>query len=187
MTAACFGQNIYEDSAAENCLSNLLSSSIQRYVIDVYWDTVNQRFGLCPVEIPAQSANSSINEDYQGASGIVASATLGLRQIANASITGPSATSTASRPIRTASSGSASYQLGPYQCSDSLTLNSIAAVFNDYLQGTADTIQAKLLTWILNLHIASTIEEPTVIREQVAAQLLPNSTSLLSTNLSVSL
>ena len=59
LSKACFGLNKYEDNAAESCLSNLLSSQIQRYVIDIYWDTINLRFGLCPVEIPVSSEGAS--------------------------------------------------------------------------------------------------------------------------------
>jgi len=52
VTAACFGNNVFSDGGANNCLSNLLSSQIQRYVIDLYWDTTNRRFGLCPRRDP---------------------------------------------------------------------------------------------------------------------------------------
>lgn len=187
MTAACFGQNIYEDTAVENCLSNLLSSQIRRYVIDLYWDTVNQRFGPCPVEIPR--ANSSASEDFQSPSSTISSAILNQRQntagstptiVANAT----SATPTSISPVRVANDGSTIYQLGPYQCSNTLTLNSIAAVFSAYMQNTADTVNAKLLTWIFNIHLASTAQAPTVLRDEIPAGLLPNSSNLLSTTLS---
>lgn len=154
-------------------------------MIDLYWDTQNQWFGLCPVEIPNQSGNGSADAEYQMPT---PSAILSRRQNTTQSTTtlaanSTSVTSTAIPPVRTGNDGSSIYQLGPYQCSNGLTLKQIAGVFNDYLQDTANTVNARMLMWILNIRLASTTEDPTGTRGQIPANLLPNSSSLVSSSL----
>ncbi|KAK5943887.1 Maintenance of telomere capping protein 6 [Knufia obscura] len=189
VTAACFGNGIYERGAAENCLSNLLSSQIRRYVIDLYWDTINHRFGLCPVEIPNTSKDGSQIATSEGpiaAEGTLTPSSVAARQITPTS----SANVTASSTVSSAKTASAAptysvissnddtrvLQLGPYQCSDTLTLASVTSVFSDYLTRTSNTLDAKILIWVLNLHVASSLDQPTLPRTDVSPGLLPNST-----------
>ncbi|KAK6377494.1 Maintenance of telomere capping protein 6 [Lithohypha guttulata] len=187
LSKACFGQNRYEDNAAETCLSNLLASQIRRYVIDVYWDTTNNRFNLCPVELPRSSGNSSqvaaANADVTASPR--AFNTPNARQantttVANSTssvVVSSTTTSTPSPTIVSSNSDTQVYQLGPYQCSDTLTLASITAVFSDYLKETANTIDGKVLSWILNLHLASTYGAPATVRDEIPAAQLPNTTT----------
>lgn len=186
MTAACFGNNIFNDDGIQDCLSNLLSSQIRRYVIDLYWDTTNRRFGLCPVEIPNLSSNASQVATSEGsivAATSLASGDIEGRQVtssvtSNATIASGQVTSTTNAPTATysiiATNGdSQMFQLGPYRCSNTLTLASITSIFSSYLTNTANTLEAKILLWTLNLHVASTWEAPNSPRDSLSPSQLP--------------
>lgn len=193
VSKACFGLNRYEDDATEACLSNLLSSQIRRYVIDIYWDSVNQHFGLCPVEIPPTSTNASQIATSEGDHTVQAPLTTtsppSIVQVRQPTTTFVSNSTSAGSSDRTSSATSATstvlstngnsqtFQLGPYQCSNTLTLASVTSVFSDYLEQTANTLDAKLLVWVLNLHLASTYEEPSIPRSRIPAAQLPNATA----------
>lgn len=185
MTAACFGNHFYNDSSAENCLSNLLDSQIRRYVIDVYWDSLNSVFRLCPVQIPnSPNNNASQSATSQGsitADDSIQTASLPPRQVRSSY----SANVTSIQPTTTISSNSANYsvissdgtsqlvQLGPYQCSNTLTLSSVTSVFSDYLTRTSNTLDAKVLIWILNLHVAAPWDRPTDSSDNLTVSNLP--------------
>ena len=197
VTAACFGNNVYEDAAAENCLSNLLSSQIRRYVIDLYWDTVNRRFGLCPVEIPNTPSDSSQIATSEGpisAGSVVTSSSIAARQIASISATNATLSSTRDSATATTSAtttysvistgeDSRVLQLGQYQCSDTLTLASVTSVFSNYLARTSNTLDAKIVIWILNLHVAASSNQINSPRTTLSPDLLPNSTENVATYL----
>ncbi|KAI9671013.1 MAG: hypothetical protein M1831_005098 [Alyxoria varia] len=51
VTAACFGNEVYDQSAAVKCLSNLLATGFRRLIFDVYWDQRRLTWSLCPAEI----------------------------------------------------------------------------------------------------------------------------------------
>ena len=59
MTPACFGNGTYDNSAFQTCFSNLLATEYRRFIFDVYWDTSNHRFSLCPVQLPDIDSSSS--------------------------------------------------------------------------------------------------------------------------------
>lgn len=203
VTAACFGDKKYDDIAAETCLSNLLSSQIRRYVIDIYWDTVNRRFNLCPVEIPNVSTGATQNATSQGAGSVASPVTsaslngsrnLDSRQIAPSFLTNASMTSSApvtatndangpAYSVISTTGNSRLLQLGPYQCSDTLTLSSITSVFSDYLARTSNTLEAKILIWILNLHAAAPAANPTVARPELSSAQLPDASEYVDSYL----
>jgi len=176
-----------------------LLSQIRRYVIDVYWDTVNRRFSLCPVEIPGLSSDNSEIATSEGsiaaASTVstVTSSSLGARQITPTSVsnatlpaTESSITATSTAAVYTVISsddGNRVLQLGPYRCSDTLTLASVTSIFSQYMTRTANTLDAKLHLWILNLHVAYSLDQPTTPRTNLSSELLPNSTENVATYL----
>ncbi|KAL4879163.1 hypothetical protein BJY04DRAFT_103791 [Aspergillus karnatakaensis] len=57
LQAACFGDNSYDRTEAENCLSNLIAVGYRRFNIDVYWSPGLRRWLLCPVSIPQPTPN----------------------------------------------------------------------------------------------------------------------------------
>lgn len=60
LTKACFADGVYDDIPAQTCISNLLALQFRRIFIDLYWDTINRQFNLCPVELPPLSGNATI-------------------------------------------------------------------------------------------------------------------------------
>jgi hypothetical protein len=61
MTSACFASNVFEDSQAEKCISNLLAAQFKRFIIDLYWDSSLRQFMFCPVSIQSRPQNLSSN------------------------------------------------------------------------------------------------------------------------------
>ncbi|TLD38500.1 hypothetical protein E2P81_ATG01043 [Venturia nashicola] len=57
LSAACFSHDIYEDGAAQLCLSNLLATGFRRFVIDLYWDEGRRVWSLCPIQIPRSASD----------------------------------------------------------------------------------------------------------------------------------
>lgn len=189
VTAACFGDRLYNDSGAENCLSNLLSSQIRRYVLDIYWDSVNSVFRLCPIQLPNSTNTPSATSHTPRP---IETAGVARRQVRSSF----SANFTTSQPTPTASSAPGTYsviakdgqstlfQVGPYQCSNTLTLSSITSVFSDWLTRTSNTLDAKLVTWILNLHVATPWEQADSVSKNLTLVNLPASDQSISSALS---
>ncbi|CAD0037093.1 unnamed protein product [Aureobasidium pullulans] len=59
LTPACFSDRRYEDVAAQQCLSNLLSVGFHRIIVDLYWDQSRQTWSLCPVELSTDGNSTS--------------------------------------------------------------------------------------------------------------------------------
>lgn len=55
LASACFANDIFEDSQAEKCISNLLAARYERFIVDLYWDQLSGQFNLCPVPIGSGS------------------------------------------------------------------------------------------------------------------------------------
>lgn len=53
LTAACFANGRYEETAAAKCISNLLATGFRRLEADVFWDLSRSVWSLCPVELGA--------------------------------------------------------------------------------------------------------------------------------------
>ncbi|KAF1992189.1 hypothetical protein K402DRAFT_320588 [Aulographum hederae CBS 113979] len=52
LTAACFGNNRYDEDEALKCFSNLLALGFKRLVVDLYWDHGRNIWSFCPVQVP---------------------------------------------------------------------------------------------------------------------------------------
>lgn len=192
VTRACFQDGVYGLGATQECISNLLASQIRRYIFDIYWDPTNQRFGLCPVQVPSQSTNTSqalVTSAPGRRSPFDPEGSLMHRQALNftnastpttQSITASSIVSSSS-PTSTAADNDILVQLGPYQCSETLSLNSVTTLFYDYLQRTANTLEAKIHIWILHLHVAATPQAPTSPPPPLDPSQLPGTQHLVRT------
>ncbi|KAF4254758.1 hypothetical protein CNMCM8812_007890 [Aspergillus fumigatus] len=135
LTAACFGKNIYDASAAQKCISNLLAIGYRRFLIDIYWSVEQRNWILCPVAKPQDA------------------------QVVTVSTT-PSPTATASAVTGTltavaAPSGSLLYELGPYLCSDNLDLSGLVDIFAEHFRVTNSQWNVYTTFITVNLHVAS--------------------------------
>ncbi|KAJ9265556.1 hypothetical protein DTO195F2_1595 [Paecilomyces variotii] len=60
LAAACFGNGVYEDQAAKDCISNLLAVGYRRLIVDLYWSTDRSQWTFCPVAIPLNVAGATM-------------------------------------------------------------------------------------------------------------------------------
>jgi hypothetical protein len=59
LQAACFGNGRYQDDAAAECLSNLLTVGYRRFILDLYWDSGAQQWSFCPIAVREERSASS--------------------------------------------------------------------------------------------------------------------------------
>ena len=186
LTPVCFSNGTYTASIAEKCVSNLLAAQFRRLIVDLYWDDQNDRFTFCPVSIPAATGNGHATISYRSSLISAASTTSGkgnvvARQATSVSsdvTSAPSSTgagdnstsnaaasstsTSAPPPIQTLPSinGETLYSLGPYACSPALDLSFFISVMSDYLSATSNTVDAKIIQLVLNLHAAASRTRP---------------------------
>lgn len=183
LSAACFGKKVYDEEAAKQCISNLLSVGYRRLLVDVYWSPERKKWSLCPVNIPIDAAQAArlpaslstrmytptmSGNPPQGASFPAAETRapiLGRREV----------------PITKGSSGVTLYQLGPYSCSASVDLAKLIRVVADYFRSTEDTLNAHLTYLIFNLHAAASVDAPEDPARAVRGDQLPSQHELLGT------
>ncbi|KOS44171.1 hypothetical protein ACN38_g4937 [Penicillium nordicum] len=55
LSAACFGNRIYDRQDAAKCFSNLVAVGYRRLVVDLYWSVNRRTWSFCPVSVPAES------------------------------------------------------------------------------------------------------------------------------------
>ncbi|CAI7602987.1 unnamed protein product [Penicillium glandicola] len=74
LSAACFGNRIYDTTDAAECFSNLLAIGYRRLVVDLYWSVKRRTWSFCPVSVPqtttatasADSATITSTDDSHG-------------------------------------------------------------------------------------------------------------------------
>ncbi|KIV81055.1 hypothetical protein PV11_08507 [Exophiala sideris] len=187
LTKACFPHGVYDDVPTQTCMSDLLASSFRRIIIDMYWDSINLQFNLCPVELPPLAGNSTsgYSVDTSALYSITASSSssttspsgtltasnagsLAKRQSTSNNSTSPAPTSIVSStptsalpvPTTTGVSGNELIELGPYTCSLGLNLGSIMSFYSDYFEQTSTTVSADIHYLTINLHAASPFTSP---------------------------
>ncbi|KAL2008762.1 hypothetical protein VTN00DRAFT_6956 [Thermoascus crustaceus] len=102
LSAACFGNGIYEDQAATKCIANLLTVGYRRLIVDLYWSPERQQWTFCPVAVPLNVVGASTQETTPVSSASPAVLSAGeisdvittAEGSAQSSTTGPSPTST---------------------------------------------------------------------------------------------
>ncbi|KAI1611356.1 hypothetical protein EDD37DRAFT_440363 [Exophiala viscosa] len=187
LTKACFPHGVYDDVPTQTCMSDLLATSFRRIIIDLYWDSINLQFNLCPVELPPLAGNSTsgYSVDTSALYSITASSfstatspsgtltasdagSLAKRQSTENNFTSAATTSTVSStptsalpvPTTTGVSGNELIELGPYTCSLDLNLESIMSFYSDYFDQTSNTVSADIHYLTINLHAASPFTSP---------------------------
>lgn len=164
-------------------MSNLLASQLRRYVIDLYWDVANRRFSLCPVELPTSSATASsttgparqaTNATLQSAPDTIPTASQGSNSAFRSTFTTAAVSAATSSVALDTSNGRTLFQIGRYQCSNTLSLQGILSVFRDYTIDTSDTTQAKLSIVVVNLHVAATASNSNSSNRTLETSELPN-------------
>lgn len=186
MTAACFGEGIYDEQPTEKCISNLLASQFRRLIIDLYWDALNRRWGLCPVQIPPAQANAS-STDAPNASGRIKrdehsqnevrqssdNSSTSATPVSSSTLLSTTTSSTGTAATVTSTSGAILVELGPYKCSTDLDLSSVVKLYSDYFQNTSNTLQGKLQFLDFSLHAAAPYSDPSAPAAAPSANELP--------------
>ncbi|GES57149.1 lectin C-type domain protein [Aspergillus terreus] len=141
--AACFGNGIFEDTAAERCISNLLAVGYRRFIVDLYWSVTSKTWTFCPVRIPANAAVETVTSALPSAT---PTATAGVSQGKVTEIV--------------TDSGAHLVQLGPYLCSRNFDLSSLVDIWQDYFKSTTSQLNVYTRYISFNLHVAADPETP---------------------------
>lgn len=200
ISAACFGHLSYEDGEFRRCFSNLLAVGFRRFEVDIYWDQSRSTWSFCPVAFPssvpnvissATSTTLTASPSSRTSSAVITSAVLSGAQLAvstatnstNATMTvGKNSSSTITSTEATAvtlpsSSNQTVISIGPYSCTTSINLPSLAGPLLDYIVKTENTLQANLLFFVINFHAAASASSP--LSPAAAPTNLPNLSSLV--------
>ncbi|KAK6826661.1 hypothetical protein RU639_004817 [Aspergillus parasiticus] len=156
VTAACFGNNVFETQSAEKCISNLLSVGYRRFLVDLYWSVDSRAWTFCPVAIPK---NIPV---------VTVSTTPTMTPTATASASQSTAT------VVSSSSGWPVYELGPYLCSENLDLSGLIDVFQDYFKDTTSQLNVYIRYLTFNLHVAASAAAPEQPASKVSGDGLPS-------------
>jgi hypothetical protein len=158
LSAACFGNRVYDTEAAAKCFSNLLAIGYRRLVVDLYWSVTRRTWSFCPVSVPAKpdvtvsSVTSTVSETSQ-------TSTITIAEDATTTTNADSATITGYED----SNGDTLYELGQYKCTDDLDPLTLAEVLVGYFKDTNSQLTVFTSYLVLNLHVAardSTPDEP---------------------------
>lgn len=171
-------------------------------MVDLYWDTSNRRFGLCPAEVPTvHNDDDQIQPVRTGKAALFArpfpafTSLLAARQTiapsntststltsleGNSTIVVPSTTTQAAVVQTVAPSGNVLYEIGPYTCSSSLDISTLVDTLDGYITLTSNTIEARLQYIVFNLHAAATASNPTTPRQSLSPSELPRAEEVLS-------
>ncbi|KAB8235466.1 Lectin C-type domain protein [Aspergillus alliaceus] len=155
VTAACFGNSVFETQSAEKCISNLLASGYRRFLVDLYWSVDSRAWSFCPVAIPKDEPVVTISTTPS---------------------VGPTATTSAARSTVTVgsnSSGSSVYELGPYRCANDLDLSGLIDIFQDYYKDTTSQLNVYIIYITFNLHVAASAAAPNQPASKVSGDDLP--------------
>lgn len=168
ITPACFPDNVYDGDVFESCISNLLSAQFRRLIFDIYWDVSNRQFNFCPAELPRPDNNAtSVTPSNSVTSEVVSSLSSTASELvrrqdnstttSNTTSSTSNATTTSSSVVTTttSSAGTELLQLGPYQCSEDVTLDNFYDLFKQYLDSSSSAVQARFHILQFNLHAAT--------------------------------
>ncbi|GAB1204915.1 hypothetical protein APSETT445_003579 [Aspergillus pseudonomiae] len=156
VTAACFGNNVFETQSAEKCISNLLSVGYRRFLVDLYWSAGLRAWTFCPVAIPKN----------------VPVVTVSTTPTMTPTATASAAQSTAT--LVSSSSGWPVYELGPYLCSENLDLSGLIDIFQDYFKDTTSQLNVYIRYLTFNLHVAASAAAPELPAAKVSGDELPS-------------
>ncbi|KAJ5505139.1 hypothetical protein N7463_008013 [Penicillium fimorum] len=148
LSAACFGNRIYDRDNAAKCFSNLLAIGYRRLVVDLYWSVNRRTWFFCPVSIPISSGATVSSESKRR----------------------DSETGDDDSPDPTL------YELGSYKCTDDLDPDTLAEVLVGYFKDTNDQLTVYTTYLILNIHVAASVSTPDEPASAISGAQLPSET-----------
>jgi hypothetical protein len=82
---------------------------------------------------------------------------------------------------RTSSASATLHQVGPYSCSQSMDITTLTKVLAGYFGGSQDTLHARSLSVILNVHHASSTEAPDELSSTLSSEQMPSRSNSIAT------
>ncbi|CAI7615967.1 unnamed protein product [Penicillium viridicatum] len=168
LSAACFGNRIYDREDAAKCFSNLIAVGYRRLVVDLYWSVNRRTWSFCPVSVPAES-------------GVTLSSGTSTTSTATASADSATVTGT------TDSHGHTLYELGPYKCTNGLDPHTLAEVLVGYFRETNSRLTVYTAYLVLNLHVAASDPTPDEPASTISGGQMPSGTELAGSILGMAL
>ncbi|RFU35633.1 hypothetical protein B7463_g636, partial [Scytalidium lignicola] len=184
--SACFPRNQFEDDAAGDCLSNLLSGGYRRLVIDLFWDQGRQVWSFCPVQLSTSALSrlspralsslqaTQVTTDAPSMSFSALIETTLSTASASASSLGGSLPSMVPVPD---SPDLPAISIGPYTCTKTVNMSVLISLLFSYIETTQNTLSAHLIYVVLNIHAAASRTAPLDPAPQPS--ILPNSSNQL--------
>ncbi|OGE53879.1 hypothetical protein PENARI_c007G01703 [Penicillium arizonense] len=168
LSAACFGNGIYDKNAASQCFSNLLAIGYRRLGLDLYWSVDRRSWSFCPVSVPTKadvivSSETSAVSSTSQTSTITTAATTSTADAEPATITGYDD-----------SHGDTLYKLGPYRCTNDLNPYTLAQILGGYFQDTNARLTVYTTYLVLNLHVAASDSAPDYPASAISGDQLPS-------------
>ncbi|CDM37211.1 hypothetical protein DTO013E5_8409 [Penicillium roqueforti] len=170
LSAACFGNGIYDQQDAAQCFSNLLAIGYRRFVVDLYWSVSRRTWYFCPVSIPVSP-------------GVTISSATSTTKTTTATASADSATITGTDD----SNGDTLYELGSYKCTDNLDPYTLAEVLVGYFRDTNSRLTVYTTYLVLNLHVAASASTPNEPASTISGGQLPSGNELAGSILGTAL
>ncbi|KAG0160742.1 hypothetical protein PDIDSM_8272 [Penicillium digitatum] len=167
LSAACFGNRIYDLEDAAKCFSNLLAIGYRRFAVDLYWSVNRRTWSFCPVSVPVVSGVTVTSET---------STTTATASSDSATVTGYAD-----------SHGHTLYELGSYKCTDGLDPYALAEVLVGYFRDTNSRLTVYTTYLVLNLHVAASDSTPDELASAISGDQLPSGTELAGSILGMAL
>ncbi|KAJ5281783.1 hypothetical protein N7478_007155 [Penicillium angulare] len=172
LSAACFGNGLYDKDDAAKCISNLLSVGYRRLILDIYWSVSRRTWTFCPVEVPAKAdVTVSAYTSTISSSSATSTVTSVETDLASSTTTSDAADATITGYVD--SHGDTVYEIGPYRCTSGLHLSSLVDVLSGFFQDTKSDLETYTTWLVVNLHAAGSSSTPTEPASAVTGDDLP--------------
>lgn len=168
LSAACFGNHIYDQVAAAKCFSNLLAIGYRRLVVDLYWSVDRRTWSFCPVSVPL-NPDVTVSSETSTESKTSQTSTITTAETTSTAASADPATVTGND----ISHGNILYDLGPYKCTDGLDSSTLAEVLVGYFRDTNSQLTVYTTYLALNLHVAASATTPDTPASAIKGAQLP--------------
>ncbi|CAG8076734.1 unnamed protein product [Penicillium salamii] len=169
ISAACFGNGVYDKEDAVQCFSNLLAIGYRRLVVDVYWSVTRRSWSFCPVNVPAKS-DVTVSSETSTVSATSETSTVTTAETTTTALSADPATITGYEN----SHGDTLYELGQYRCTDDLDPFTLAEVLVGYFKDTNSQLTVYTSYLVLNLHVAASDATPDEPAPSITGDDLPS-------------
>ncbi|KAJ5780126.1 hypothetical protein N7457_005286 [Penicillium paradoxum] len=170
LSAACFGNRIYDRVSAAKCFSNLLAIGYRRLVVDLYWSVDRRAWSFCPVSVPVDP-DVTISSETSTENKASQTSTITAKPTTTGASADPASVTSASD-----SHGHTLYELGSYRCTDGLGPDTLSEVLVGYFRDTNSQLTVYTTYLVLNLHVAASESTPDEPASAIKGTQMPSET-----------